>query len=284
MKIAKVFIVVLFFIISVSSCATLSYSPLMKAVNKNDVTTVNALLSQGADINENKNTYKYTPLMLAVYNGNYKMTKVLIDKGADINENNNNNAYSALMWACCYGHLDIVKLLLDSGAEINPYCEEDKPYNTALYVAIYNNDIYGRNNNTIIQLLLKRGAKIYPQHLQAADGNGGLEYSTMQMLREPYLRNSAAPEDKEQTPVIVEKMNKGQLVGLIKSVDASGNEIIVSSVVIGRLVNIGDTLYSVCDGTKINMEVTFPMQTIARCRIIDKKSISKLKVGDTVYK
>ncbi len=100
MESAKVLIVLLFFISFIISCASLTYSPLMKAVNNNDSAKTNTLLDQGTNVNENKNTYKYTPLMLAAYNGNYEMAKLLIDKGADINENNNNKAYSALMWAC----------------------------------------------------------------------------------------------------------------------------------------------------------------------------------------
>ncbi len=153
-----------------------------------------------------------------------------------------------------------------------------------MYVAIYNNYSYSRNNNTIILLLLNRGAKIYLEHFKAANVNGGLEYATMQILREPYLRNNTATKNKEQDPIIVEKMNLGKLVGLIKSVDSTGNEIIVSSVVIGQLVNIGDTLYCVFEGAKINMEVTFPMQTSAKCKAIDKRNIRKLKVENTVYK
>jgi ankyrin repeat protein len=282
MKSVKVFSILAGFILFITGCS-ITYSSLLRAVNKNDINKANELIDLGADVNENKNSNKYTPLMLAAYNGNYDMAKLLIDKGADVNENNNRKNYSPLMWACNMGQLDVAKLLLERGANINSYYGENRYY-TALYLAIECNDYKYKNNNILIQLLLKRGAKVYNEHLQAANKYGGLEYETLKMLKDPYLKDNETPKENEKTPSVVVKINNGKLVGLVKSVDGASNEVIVSSVVIGQLVNIGDTLYCVCDGSKVNMEVTFPMQTIAKCKLADKRNIAKLKVGETVYK
>ncbi|MBN2401786.1 MAG: hypothetical protein JXN64_05255 [Spirochaetes bacterium] len=86
--------------------------------------------------------------------------------------------------------------------------------------------------------------------------------------------------------VAVDKKIKGTLVGIVKAVDTAANEIIVGSGRIANMVSIGDTIYAETDGGRINMEVSFPMQTIARCRILekDRKSITKIQKGDMVYK
>ncbi len=86
--------------------------------------------------------------------------------------------------------------------------------------------------------------------------------------------------------VPAEKKIEGTLVGIVKAVSVGANEIIVSSGKIASMVNIGDTVYTVVDGTKIKMEVNFPMQTIAKCIVLekDRKNIGKVKNGDMVYK
>ncbi|MBN2402753.1 MAG: ankyrin repeat domain-containing protein [Spirochaetes bacterium] len=270
------------------SCSILRYSPLIRAVYNNDIKKVNELINQGADVNENRNTSKNTPLMWALANNNYEMTKLLIERGADVNENNNNKTYSSLMWACEKGNIDILKLLIKNGANVNAYYVEK--YYTALCVAIEWHDYKNNNNNALILFLLKKGARVYNEHLKIADEIGGFEKDTLRLLRKSVNKNIADTgditdtKDKEPAPVTIIKMNKGKLVGLIKSVDVKSNEIIVSSVVIGRLVNLGDTLYCVIDGDKINMEVTFPMQTIAKCKAAHKKDVKKFIVGETVYK
>lgn len=87
-------------------------------------------------------------------------------------------------------------------------------------------------------------------------------------------------------PAPVEKKVNGEFIGIVKAVNPVSNEIIVSSGRIAYKVQIGDTVFIENDGGKINMDVSFPMQTIAKCKVKDKdrKNISKIKKGDKVYK
>ncbi len=238
MKSVKSFTVLLILILSLSGCTT---SPLMDAVIDGDIKKTNALLGQGADINE---CSRYTPLMRAARIGHIEMAKLLLDKGADINAtcggytaiiwavyyerneivkllldrgadvNAMCGGYTALMWAVNYvGQIEMVKLLLDRGADVNIYSAvnygltdrvkhlldrgaDDNNYsgdnwNTALHLAIYN------GYNDIIQLLLERGADVYPQHIKEAVKKKTIKYSILKMLRESRPINTQAVKYKQ---------------------------------------------------------------------------------------
>jgi hypothetical protein len=214
MKNMKILIILSFFITSIINCQNfqsvnqnlkyLSYSSLIKAVYDNDYIKVQRLLEQGADVNENKNTNNYTPLMWAASMGNYEVAGLLINKGANINETNNYRTYSPLMLAASNGHLDIVRLFLDKGADINLSCNEYNPWETALYAAITSSDLKSRNNTSIIQLLVKRGAIIYRKQIEASIYNKAVDSETLLMLKKYYTGNT-----------ITTKYNEGLLLAVI---------------------------------------------------------------------
>jgi hypothetical protein len=88
------------------------------------------------------------------------------------------------------------------------------------------------------------------------------------------------------TAAAAEKKAEGTLIGIVKTVNIAANEVVVGSGRIAYSVNIGDIVYAEADGVKISMEVNFPMQTIAKCRVLekDKRNITKIKSGDKIYK
>ena len=92
---------------------------LIQASEKGNFADVQAMLTDGADINatevrEDNGVYVrgLTALMMASANGHTEIVKLLLDKGADVNVKNT-YGITALFMASVHGHTEIVKLLLD---------------------------------------------------------------------------------------------------------------------------------------------------------------------------
>jgi len=81
-----------------------------------DVAAVRALISQGADVNE-QNQYGYTALMAAAAEGYSEIVQILIDEGGDVSLKDG-NGITELANPCLRGYTEVVKLLLDAGAEV----------------------------------------------------------------------------------------------------------------------------------------------------------------------
>src|SRR5688500_6798599 len=126
-------------------------TPLHRAVHRNDLNAVDALIRAGADVNAT-NRYGVPPLSLAATNGNAAIlerllkagananatqsegetalmtaarsgvpaaVQVLLAHGADVNAKESWRGQSALMWAAAEGHAETIQVLLEAGAQIN---------------------------------------------------------------------------------------------------------------------------------------------------------------------
>lgn len=110
-------------------------------------------LGYGADINAETNWFKKTPLMYAVQMNDIESTKFLIDHGASINKSTDGSNYKCdrlerdhrtpLMYAAENGNEDIINLLLDSGADISA---TDNKGNTAHWYLEQNSLIINKDN------------------------------------------------------------------------------------------------------------------------------------------
>ncbi|MFH1992954.1 MAG: ankyrin repeat domain-containing protein [Pseudomonadota bacterium] len=117
-----------FLSILLSGCAAITMSPLMQAIEKNDVNGARELIAKGADIKEKSKDCRWathigtfsiqcTPLMHAAEYGQNEIIRLLLDKGVDINEKV--EGWTALQWAASSGEIESVKLLLDKDADIS---------------------------------------------------------------------------------------------------------------------------------------------------------------------
>lgn len=124
-------------------------SGLNRAIHRGDISEVQKLLDEGADVNA-KN-FGNTALILAIENGHTDIAKLLIDRGANVNETGGLYEFQPLNLAAIYGHTAIVKLLIDRGADVNA---KNKYGNTPLIHALHN------GHTEIAKLLLDRGAEV----------------------------------------------------------------------------------------------------------------------------
>jgi ankyrin repeat protein len=105
----------LFFLVSLLASGMVCATPLIQAVENNDLITAAQLLRQGVDVNE-KDTQGYTPLMIAAGYGNPQMVELLLTAGADVHILDTRMGASALHKAAQGGVVDAARLLLQHGA------------------------------------------------------------------------------------------------------------------------------------------------------------------------
>lgn len=94
-------------------------TPLMEAVNKNELETVKQLLQKGAKVNERDPGYDgITPIYIAVENGNVEMVRLLLYYGAKVNIKSEDGR-TPLMFIDGDASPELIHLLIDRGADIN---------------------------------------------------------------------------------------------------------------------------------------------------------------------
>jgi ankyrin repeat protein len=125
-------------------------TPLHQAVRQNDLKTVEALITRGADVKA-ATRYGVTPIGLAALGGNAAILKRLIDAGADPNTATPGGE-TALMTAARTGNIETVTLLLDRGANVNG--KDIVRAQTALMWAVT------ENHPAVVKLLASRGADV----------------------------------------------------------------------------------------------------------------------------
>jgi ankyrin repeat protein len=129
-------------------------TPLLMAINREDIAIVNLLLRHGADPNVMR--YGQTPLTWAVQHGRKDLLKTLLAAGAKVDLGANGQG-TPLGWAGHRKDVEAAKLLLDAGADPNAKLDADSatPLGMALSVD------HGQTEEQaapLVELLLSRGA------------------------------------------------------------------------------------------------------------------------------
>ena len=143
------------FIISIVSIAQVltQEERFMNAVTQGDITSVEALIENGVDINFRHDETGLTALMLAVFASHKDIVDLLVEKRIKI-ESKDNNGWTSLMWTVSLGNRDLIKFLLDSYADIDLIDLADNDNVTPLMLSISVG--YGE----IAELLVERGADL----------------------------------------------------------------------------------------------------------------------------
>ncbi|MBA3019097.1 MAG: ankyrin repeat domain-containing protein [Proteobacteria bacterium] len=187
MKKMFVYILILALLVLIAGCAT----PLMKAAKTGDVKAVNALLEQGADIDERNEGG--TALIWAAHYGSTSIVKLLLDKGADVNATDYYCGWTALYSAVWGGHADIVQILLARGADVSIVSTAPRA-----------------NSRTPLQLAEAKGNTLIARMLKVAEeekykGYVKTEKPPAYASREP---SAAVKSDVDELPVMQVKLNK----------------------------------------------------------------------------
>lgn len=162
-------------------CTNEGFSPLMAAVQNNDMDSALLLLKHGANVNAAQKEGP-TALSIAVALGHTDMVALLLSNKADINVLINTTT-SLLNFTCLFARADIMELLLQYGA--NPNVRDEKTTSTPLHTVATGNEliadaIENMGGGTMLQAhrqhmdaagacraLLKYGAEV-----DAAEDNG----------------------------------------------------------------------------------------------------------------
>jgi len=108
---------VLFAAFWLTGCNMQPDDPLIGAARSGDTKTLKVLLAGGADPNRRWGVNHWTPLMHAIHKNQMGSVEGLLASGADINARCG-DGITALMMAAGYGYTDIVQVLLDHGADV----------------------------------------------------------------------------------------------------------------------------------------------------------------------
>lgn len=106
---------------------------LVESVRSGDIHSINTILNNGADVNEQNRTMN-TALMIASKIGDRVVIETLLAHEADPNIQNKAGG-TALMIAAKYGHTHVVKELLKHGA--NPNIQNNSGYKASRFAAAY---------------------------------------------------------------------------------------------------------------------------------------------------
>jgi ankyrin repeat protein/Tfp pilus assembly protein PilF len=203
---------------------------LIIAAKNGNLTAVQTILANGADVNAKDTTNGATALMWASQNGHTEVVKCLLENGADVNVKDNNGRTALInAVAAIWGHTviaEIVQLLIEKGADVNAGDNDGK---TALMAAAY------KDRTEIVKLLLEKGADI-----NAGDNDG----ATILML-------AADKGHVEVVKVLLEKgadVNAGDNDGATALIMAANNghlEVVKLLLEKGADVNVKATINNV---------------------------------------
>ena len=119
------------------------FTPLIYSASQNYLEIVNILIQAKANVDDSIPFWGLTSLLIAIKNNNFDVVKTLIENGgADINKKDEEG--SPLLLAVTRGHEQIVLYLLEKGVNI----DKDEPYMLRALEG---------GSNTIIQALMKAG-------------------------------------------------------------------------------------------------------------------------------
>jgi uncharacterized protein len=143
---------------------SLDISPLMQASRYGNAEMISALIASGASFEFAEQGLEST-LMAAARAGSVDAVKVLLDAGVDPDKTEPIENQTALMWATAEGHLDVVRSLLNAGANPNAQARiseltkrKNADFPSGGFAALH---WAARNGDeAMIRLLLDKGADI----------------------------------------------------------------------------------------------------------------------------
>jgi ankyrin repeat protein len=127
------------------------YTPLMRAIESDNLALASTLIAAGADVNA-KNEDGKTPLMMAIDNHNIHLIKKLIEAGADVNAKDEDGK-TPLMHAVSKRDINSLETLIDAGVDVGVLNAKTKK-------EIFEYYIYNKPNLRIIKTFIEAGVDV----------------------------------------------------------------------------------------------------------------------------
>lgn len=121
-----------------SAHSSLDENSIVTAARAGDAAAIRQLAAKGADVNSPAGENEWTPLMHAIHKNQLASVNALLDAHADVNRGGPHGE-TALMMAAGYGYTDIVQALLRRGA--NPALTDARGETAIDYAVAGANDI-----------------------------------------------------------------------------------------------------------------------------------------------
>eukprot|EP01100_Stratorugosa_tubuloviscum_P014408 TRINITY_DN769_c0_g1_i1.p1 TRINITY_DN769_c0_g1~~TRINITY_DN769_c0_g1_i1.p1 ORF type:complete len:318 (-),score=120.60 TRINITY_DN769_c0_g1_i1:1-954(-) len=136
------------------------------------------LISRGADLNLTPYN-AHVPLINAVYQNDLEMCRFFIELGADINITpySYSHVYPITVAASLYERIEILKYLIEKGADVNKLQIRYLSKPESIIEIIIENYKEPQVILEILELLIKKGAKILPESLICAINKQNIEIS-----------------------------------------------------------------------------------------------------------
>ena len=149
-------------------------SPIIHAIENENVNMVQLLVDNGADVNK-KSVNGPISLIVALFNTNHEIVKILIEAGADVNfvirdtvYDNTYSGFTALHAAIIEGDTEMdsvlknIQMLIDAGADVNKGNDDgETPLHTAVLAFRFNIHLNNNSNlDRVIKLLIENGADV----------------------------------------------------------------------------------------------------------------------------
>lgn len=173
------------------------FSALHFAAAKGHFECLQLLLSKGANVNNNQNTYNTTPLHEGARGGNTECVKLLIESGANVNAQDH-KGWSVLHYAVINENEEtveaILQTLIDKGAMVGVSTLSGE---TALHVAA------DRGNSKALSLLIRHGASLAQRNSSEQTPFALLQVSALDSLAAPIgdLQQEVAQDLKDWVAV-----------------------------------------------------------------------------------
>jgi hypothetical protein len=136
--------------------------PLVAAAREGNAAAVREIVKGGADPNAAYGSLNWTPLMHAIYKNKIGSVQALLDSGADVNRTGNYESeprtmqrnVTPLMMAAGYGYTPVVDLLLRHGADpARVDGDGSRALDYALTGTLYRSTLFGCQDSTVRALI-----------------------------------------------------------------------------------------------------------------------------------
>ncbi|HEY9692719.1 MAG TPA: ankyrin repeat domain-containing protein [Oculatellaceae cyanobacterium] len=210
-------------------------TPLMAAIIQGDIEAVQALINNGADVNQFDWKTEYFPLGMAIAKNRVDIVQLLLEAGASPNSGDISD--TGLDIAVSNNQMEIFQLLLDAGADVNPGIEDN--YRVIMLAALL-----GRLE--MVQKLVAAGADVNTW----SQGNTALMNAARNGHQDVY--NFLYPLVNDEIKREADKYGEKELLNTIQRRQREQNQPVEDFIRAAMYGNLDDVEKAIAQGVDVN--------------------------------